>query len=1175
VVPEKLKTSKTSLSAGTRSLILSSGLPDEINKDKPIKTVFSAVNLSQQPVSVKGEYKLYRAKEKEPLLNGVFSSNEEAGLSAFEGLPSGEYKLILSAKDDKNRDVTSEKELVLFSVNDKTSPVSKSIWFKLINKTFSAEQPATIVFGTTKKDVYVLYDVYSAGKRIDSKCLVLSEKAQRFDFPYKEEYGDGIYVNFCFVKNGILYQQGEEIIKAIPSSDLTMKWEVFRDKLQPGQKEEWKLTIKDPQGKAANAELLATMYDASLDKIWKRDQRLNVSYSRNIPSFNWQEDYKSNNYYSFYFPGPDIKFSQLSYDFFCKDAGEIRSQEELTNAKGIISIADVKGLDEVAVVGYGTLAKGSIRGVSSRASVAEMKFAAPVIKRDEEVQDSAVVAQSEEELLAPVPTLRENFNETAFFYPQLRTNEQGEITISFTMPESLTKWNFRGYAHTKEMFTGQLDGETVTSKEFMLSPNMPRFVRVGDKSSLAASVINLTAKDIKGEVKMQLFDPETEKVIFTQKQPFAATTGKTVNVTFTFTADEKYPLLGCRIVADGGKFSDGEQHLLPVLSNKERITETLAMPVRGNETREFSLDKLFNGQSKTATDRKLTVEFTGNSAWYAVQALPTLSNPTNENAISWVAAFYANSLASYIVNAQPRIKTVLDAWKQQGATKETLWSNLQKNQDLKNIILEESPWLTEATNEAQQQQRLSLLFDLNNIQNNNTVAISKLKDLQMNDGSWAWYKGMNGSRYITLFVVETLSRLSLLTAQPIEQEALEMQTKAFNYLHAQTLEEYKQMKKDEKQGNKGLGISDPVLQYLYLCAITGEKIPASNKEAYNYYIDKVKETIASQTLLGKAVSAVILDKADKKADAVDFIKSLKEYTVHTDEMGVYFPTNIDPCSWFGYKIPVHTAVLEAFDKVAKDSATVEEMKMWLLKQKQTQAWDSPMATVDAVYALLNRGANLISDKGDVKITLGGQVIETYSPAKTSVPATGYVKKSFEGNAITPKMNVVTVEKRDAGIAWGAVYAQYQEELDKVKKQGGELNVDKKLYVEKVVNNVKELHPITNEMKLEIGDKVISRITIKLDRDMDFVQLKDQRAACFEPLESISGYRWGGGTTYYVAVKDASTNFFFDSLRKGVYVLEHSFHVTRSGNYSSGIAVLQSAYAPEFSSHSASLRVAVK
>ena len=1175
---------ETSVSAGSTSLVLSTDMEDEICKDKAISATFKAENLSQKPVNVEGTYQLFTKGNKKPVLEGKFVSNKLQELVAWKELPSGEYNLILSALDEKGRKATSDKLLVLYSVNDKQSPVSKPMWFKKMSDTFAPGKPVTILFGSREKDLHVLYDIFAGGKRIESRRLALSNAVQRFDIPYKDEYGDGIYVNFCFVKNGQAYQQGEQIKKALPDNNLTLKWDVFRDKLKPGQKEEWKLTIKNKNEKAAEAEFMAAMYDASLDKIWKRYQGLNVNFGRNIPAVNWVYPYSGNNSYYFNFPSKLLYISDsFSYDRLMRTY--------------IDRFWGPSALNEVAVVGYGTKAKGlKIRGVSTAlagrlagicanaesldppppALKSSVKFVAPVIKKDEEINDEDEdEVKSQEEILDSTIPVRENFNETAFFYPQLRTNEKGEISFSFTMPESLTRWTFKGIAHTKDMQIGTIDGETVTSKDFMVTPNMPRFVRVGDQTSISARIINVSQKDVKGDVKMQLFDPATEKVILTKEQAFSVKAGETKSFSFDFSADASYSLLGCRIVADGGEFSDGEQHLLPVLSNKELLVETVAMPIRGNQTRKFSMKELFNGNSKTATDRKLTVEFTGNPAWYAVQSLPSLSNPTNENAICWAAAFYANSLASSIMNTQPRIKLVFDQWKAQGETKETLWSNLQKNQDVKNILLEESPWLTEAKSEAEQRQRLALLFDLNTIQYKNTQALAKLKELQLNSGAWTWYKGMSGSRYITQFVLETMGRLSKLTGNPLSGDALNMQQSAFRYLHGEMLQKYKEIKNDEKKYGPTLGLDDESLHYLYLCALTGEKIPSVNKEAYNYFLGKVHPTLKNQTLMGKALSTVVLAKAGRNAEAKDFLNSMKEYAAKTDEMGMFYSASVNPYSWFGNKIKMQTAILEAFDEVAKDSATVEEMKMWLLKQKQAQSWDSPLSTVNAVYALLNRGNNLLDNPGNVRISFGKQVMETYSPEQTAIPSTGYIKKSFEDVATTSTLGQIKVEKRDAGIAWGAVYAQYLEETDKVKQQGKELNVSKKLYVERLVNGVKELQPLKNNAKLKVGDKVVCRITIKVDRDMDFVQLKDQRAACFEPLESLSGYRWGAGTGYYVAVKDASTNFFFDALTKGTYVLEHSFFVTRTGYYSSGIATLQSAYAPEFASHSSSERVVVE
>jgi hypothetical protein len=1152
------QSSSTSLVAGDRSLLLTTNLAERVCKDDTIRVTFEAKNLNSQPITIDGEYKLYASVEENKtstsdvaIYSGSFVSNKEVLLTAWQTLPSGAYKLVLTAKDDKGRTVTSEQKVVLFSMSDTRPAKPTTVWYYALNTSFDASHPAMFVFGTSEKDAYVMMDVFSGNKRLESTILNLSDSVKRFDISYKVEYGDGLKILFTFVKNGQLYQQAIDVLKTMPDKKLIAKWAVFRDRLRPGQKEEWRLTLKMPQGMPAVAEMLATMYDASLDKIWENDQSLSPAYFRRLPFVNWNDYYWGANYYGWNFTNSGFMVPSLDYDSFV-NTGQNNFMQYVGSTKS--SNIRIRGISAGKKLEKGVMLENAIFDVQEEASAT-----------------SSIQEVDSHESLSPEVNLRTNFAETAFFYPQLLTNDKGEIVFSFTMPESLTTWNFRGYAHTKGMLTALVEDQVVTSKEFMLTPNLPRFVRVGDKTSVAASVANLTGKNISGEVKFILFDPITEKVIATQEQKFSTDAGKTQGVQFLFTATEKYDILGCRLIAEGDAFSDGEQQILPVLSNKQNITESLAMPIRGEETRDFSLEKLFNQGSKTATGKRLTVEFTSNPAWYAVQALPSLSLPTNDNAISWAATYYANALASSIVNTQPKVKAMFDAWKLQGGTKETFLSNLQKNQEVKNILLEESPWLTEATNETEQKERIATLFDLNNIQNKNVTALIKLKELQLSNGSWTWYKGMNGSRYITNYVVETLARLTRLTGTSLDGDALVMQKAALSFLHAETLKEYKVIIKAEKSGNKSTGISSEALEYLYLLSLSNEKAPDSNKSAYDYFLAKVTQSLSSSSLIEKAHSAIVLHSAGRTKEAQAFIASLKEYAVQTEEQGMYFAFNESPYAWNSMKIPVHVAVMEAFDTVGGDTTSVEEMKLWLLKQKQTQQWSSPVATVDAVYALLYRARSLLDNQGKVRITLGGKKIEP----QQATQGLGYVKEVIADAQTIEKLSSIKVEKLDKGIAWGAVYAQYREDLDKVQQQGKELNVEKKLYVERIANNTKQLHLLSSDSKLVVGDKVVVRLTIRLDRPMDFVQLKDQRASCFEPINSISGYQWSSGIGYYVDVKDASTNFFFDSLKKGVYVLEYGYRVSRVGMYESGLATIQSAYAPEYASHSVSSKVEVR
>lgn len=1161
-VAGETQTGMTAVAAGNRSLLLDVTVPGVMNKDDDMTLYFRACNLNRQSVSVKGEYKLYPVIDQksgklaeEPIDTGVFTSNESTELPNWKTLPSGVYKLKLSAKDEQGREATYETETTLFSLSDKRPAKKIGVWYYKIQEEFDGSEPAEFIFGTSEKDAYVMMDVFAGNKRLESRSLQLSDSIVRFTYPYKEEYGDGLNITFCYVKDGNCYLHQVTLKKKMPDKELNLKWSVFRDKLRPGQQEEWKLTIRNPDNTWANAELLAAMYDASLDQIWKRGQSLRPYYYRTIPSSRWDVYHKRNAYYGFLFEQKMLNYPDLHFDSFWMDGSPVY----YTNM-------EMLDTDMVVVTGFGSTRKSVTTGAAMK-EVEEIRYS-EVPEGYDQIEFNSW--GDEGQLPAATAGLRTNFAETAFCYPQLRTNKKGEVVIAFTMPENLTRWVFNGYAHTKGMLTGVIEGETQTSKEFMLTPNLPRFVRVGDKTSVAVSVANLTEKEVKGDVVFTLFDPLTEKVIGVQKQKFTAGATKTVGVNFTFTATDKYDFLGCRLVAEGGGFSDGEQHMLPVLSNKERIIETVAMPIRGNETREFALEGLFNNNSKTATGRSLTVEYSGNPAWYAVQALPSLSMPDNDNAISWATTYYANSLAAYIMHAQPRMKDVFDAWKKQGGTKETFMSNLQKNQDVKAILLEESPWVMEATTEQEQKERVATLFEINNIQNNNASALNKLKELQHSDGSWPWYKGMKGSRYVTGYVLQQLVRLRSMTGLALYSDAAEMGSKAFGFLHRTVLEEYQAARRE----NRVLYLDSEILQYLYLVAISGEKIPEKNKTAYNYFVNKIKDDIATMSITQKATAAIILQKAGRTADANAFIASLKEYLTQTDEQGMFFAFTESPYTWTGLRVPAHVTVMEALDLVGNNATTVEEMKLWLLKKKQTQKWSSPVATADAVYALLHRGTNLLSSQGNVRITLGGKVMEALAPMTAAIPGISYVKETITDKNELANMKKAVVEKRDAGIAWGAVYAQYEEDIDKVTSHGEGLQVEKVLYVEKVTGKKKELVPVKSGSRLNVGDRVVSRVTIKLDRTMDFVQLKDQRGACFEPIGNLSGYVWNNRTGYYVAVKDASTNFYFDSLNKGVYVLEHSYRVSRAGTYESGLAVIQSAYAPEYAAHSASVKVNV-
>ena len=1147
-----------SLPLGSTSMVLNmDNLPDNLVKEKKLEIKLTAMNLSGEPVDTPVTYQVVemeeqkdgQEKEGRKVLTGTVEANKSFVPEAIYALPSGNYRLKLSAKDTQGRECTASKNFLLFSLNDKRPPFVITDWFYQDGLEFDAASPATVYIGSSEKNVYLLYDVFAGNKRLESKRIELSDSVVSFRFPYKKEYGDGILVSMAFVKDGRLYSHNARIMKPAPEKKLQLKWTTFRDKLRPGQQEEWKLTVLYPDGSPAEAEMLATMYDASLDKIYSAHKLdFGVDFHYVVPLTYWNTSYMRNAYLYVDFPLKRLRAVPLEYS-------------EL--------IIPSTGRMEAMVVGYGgspraTLAGAlKIRGRSAANAVMNQEAVTDMVLQEEMVETSAqekVEMGSSEELAETGDIqIRENFAETAFFYPQLRTNEKGEVSISFVLPESLTRWKFMGLAHTRNVDYGKIEATATASKEFMLQPNMPRFVRVGDKANIAASLMNLSDKGVKGIVRMELFNPETEKVFYSQKQKFDVKGGETGHVNFTFEVSDKYAVMACRMVADGDTFSDGEQRYIPVLTDKQWVTETVPLNVNGEGAHTFSLENLFNKHSKTASEQRLTVEFTAHPAWYAVQALPVVANPQNEDALSWATAYYAHSLAAFIVKENPRIKQVFDSWKAQGGTKETFMSNLQKNQELKNILLAETPWLTEATNEAEQKQRIATLFDLNTMNSQLAVSVEKLGELQNADGAWSWYKGMQGSRYVTTQVMEMLVRLNALTHQDADSRMQPMIQKGFEYLGKQAAEEYKSMKEAEKKGAVGLRLSEQVLRYLYICALDG-KAPV-DKKVNQYFIDKLSGEGKELTIYEKALGAIILQQAGKVAEAKLFMQSLMEYSVVTDEIGRYFDTPKARYSWFSYKIPTEVAAMEAIQRITKDTKAIDEMKRWLLKQKQTQTWETPIATADAVYALMATGASdLLANTGGVEITLGKEVIRT--PADDAI---GYIKKTVSGDVMNIKK--VRVDKEGTGMGWGAVYAQYLESMDQIGEQGNGLSVSRQLY--------KGNEALNESAPLKVGDKITVRLTVKADRDMDFVQIKDDRAACMEPLQAVSGFRWGNGLGYYQATKDASTQFFIDQMRKGTYVIEYQVYVNRTGEYQAGIATVQSAYAPEFGGHTGGYRVMVE
>lgn len=1096
---------------------------------EPLK--FVVTNLKHVPIERRVDYELYAVEEKEDgtirqiklMCQGEALSNNAFMPDIIYDLPSGHYQLIASVKDDEGKTSECKVTFVLFSLKDKKVPVKSKVWCYQSGKEFDENGNATVCFGSSENDVCLFYDVYSNEQWIERKRLEFSDSLLVVPFKYSKQYGDGICVSFFFVKHGKMYARYMEIAKPRPDKKMQLSWKTFRNKLRPGSKETWVLNIIGKDGKASDAQMMATLYDASLEQMVKHNWEMNLDFSRYIPSYNWDGSWYSSLTWRFSFPRMSFEYASFAYSY--------------------MDIPMIK-------VGYRNVMRMyKSAGKSDYNAPTEVKYVEAAYELDE------ASVNEETSIDTDKVDLRTNFAETTFFYPQLRTNKKGEVSIEFTLPESLTTWRFMGLAHTRDMDYGELSASVTASKDFMLQPNLPRFVRVGDEVSFTASLTNLTEKGIKGTVCMELFNPETDKVWMVQKKAFRVDAKGTEVIQFSFKVKDEYEVLACRMVAESNKFSDGEQRYLPVLTDKRWMTESVSIDVDKAGTYRIPLDSLFNRHSETVTHPHMIVEFAGNPAWYAVQTLPVLVEPDNENAYSWAAAFYANTLAGYIVNSNPKIRQVMESWKNQKGN--ALVSPLQKNEELKELLLEETPWLSVGMDETSQKEKLITLFDLNALDYRTTRTINKLKELQNEEGAWSWYRGMPGNRFMTMQIVELLARLQTMTFHVSKNQEMDViYRKAFGFLKKQARGEYEKMIEAEKKGVTG-PLSEQILRYLYICALDVTLQP--EKVVNDYFIHRLEALSAQLTIYGKSLAAIILHSAGKMEKADEFLQSVMEYSVVSEEMGRYFDTDKAPYSWFSYKIPTEVMALEAVNRLRNDESTIEQMKRWLLKQKQTQVWDMPIATVDAVYALLMSGNNWLNHVPSAELVLGK---ETF--AVPGQQALGYIKKEIAGNVM--EIKEMLVRKETDGMAWGTVYAQFLEQMDKVEAFANTLSVSRHL--------LKDGNVVSPDA-LEVGDRVTVRLTVSIDRDMDFVQLKDERAACMEPVNVLSAFHWRNGTGYYLVTKDSSTLFFFDQLRKGTHVLEYDVFITAEGTYQQGVASVQSVYAPEFGGHSASQRMIVK
>ena len=1229
------QSTQTNIIVGYTALKVDIEIDEKLNKDNTQKYSIITENLNNQFIPAKGEIKFYLLEDNnQPLIDRIwvqpdkqiysktqwdtlfpnnvfedennlqnlkrkdlvytypFDSNKdkEIKLEKLSQWLSGRYVAEITSKDAFGKDVKNIRYFTVFSASKKELPYNTTNWFTTLKGTAEPGEIAKFLIGSSNSNLKILYEIEHKNSIIKKEWINLNKEQKIIEIPIIEDYRGNISVHFSFIKDNRAYTFNESVIVPYTNKELELEFLTFRDKLQPGEKEEWQIKIKGKKSDKVVAEMMATLYDASLDNFIKHSWDFNIykSYYSSLSLTSGMFNYSSSKQLSvdfnktFLFPS-DIydEFNWFGfnyygwYDYRSTNQKNKRKSSSKNFYGGIVN-------SEISV---------SYEGEKDEITISNYAIPNAVNTTGDNIneEDQTVNKENGQNNISDNKNvkIRSNFNETAFFYPQLKTNENGEIIIKFTIPESLTRWKMMGFAHTKDLEYGFIEKELITQKELMVLPNVPRFFREGDEIGFPVKISNVSENELKGIVTLEFFDAVTMKPInnifaSNEKQQKEFKIAGKQNATFTWKLKipDYVQAVQYRIIAKSDKYSDGEENILPVLTNRILVTETMPLPIRGKQTKKYEFTKLINSKNSTTLhNHKLTLEFTSNPAWYAVQALPYLIEYPYECAEQVFSRYYANTLASYIANSSPKIKRVFDSWKNT-KNSESLLSNLEKNQELKSLMLEETPWVLNAQNESQRKKNIGLLFDLNKMSNELNSALNKLADMQTPNGGWPWFSGMPDCRYITQHIVTGFSHLVKLNVINLESndKIKIMVEKAVQYLDDELTEDYNYMKREYKKEELDKNhLSSYEIQYLYARSVFKEiKIPKSTQGAFDYFKKQAEKYWLSQSKYMQGMIALALYRYDNKKVAEDIIKSLKENSLQSEEMGMYWKDNVSGYYWYEAPIEMQALMIEVFDEVANDQNSVEELKVWLLKQKQTQDWKTTKATVEAVYALLLKGTNILESDKLVEVSLGNIKVEPQKIDDIKIEAgTGYFKTSWSRNEINPDMGNISVTKSDDGVAWGAVYWQYFEQLDKITPAETPLKLNKKLFLEKNTASGKVIELIDDKTQLHIGDKVIVRIELRVDRYMEYIHMKDMRAAGFEPINVISRYKYQDGLGYYETTKDASTNFFFSDLPKGTYVFEYPLRVTHNGNFSNGITSIQCMYAPEFSSHSEGIRVKVE
>lgn len=1211
------------IKVGYQSLNLGSNLPEEVNKEEPFIIELSTKNLNEQPISSHGKitieklqtpdqvfykrhwkvpdvknwsesefrelfpYEAYANeddKEEWAIDMQVFQQEFDTEKSAKIVIDSvnnwtpGHYRYTAIAIDKRGFEIKDETFFTVFSKFDTRPPTNDVLWVKCLQESAEPGDEISILVATAETNLSVLKEVSFHGSTFHNKNLNLDDNVHELTFEVNEAHRGGILFNLSSIHKNRVFSEWIRVDVPYTNKELDLSFKTFRNKLLPGETEEWVLKIQSKLGERYQAELLGTLYDTSLDALIDPNNFYLHVHHKFIDGQDWGRLFGTdstkewgNNYgWNVRHDLPtEIIPKLILFGWYSEKPVTIRRKmsampEERERGISIAGSAVAGGVDE-----------DSGMDMMMEERTLTLRSPAVHIPTTEQLKNLAV---------------RSIFNETAFFYPQLTTDANGEVKIKFTIPESLTTWRFLGLAHTEDLQIGTITKELITSKPLMVVPLLPRFLRINDEIILSTKITNLSEEDLNGTVQIFFNHPITDEALDMQlglenaAQNFTANQDESIIVSWKLKIGYDLQAVKIKVVAEAGTFSDGEEHILPVLENRIMVTESLPLPIRGKETKQFDFKKLIESNAnESMAHHQYSLEFTSNPAWYAVQAMPYMMEFPHDCTEQIFTRYYANALANRVLQQNPKIEEIVKEWGENSP--EAFRSNLEKNPELKAVLIEETPWVLTAKNETERAQKLATLLDFDRMAGEMKKTLSKVEDRQADGGGWSWFPDMKQSRFVTQHIVTGFCHLDRLGVISIfkEKAIAKMLTKAVHYLDRQLAKDYNNTKKYNKDYLTQQTVQYLHIQYLYMRSFFPDlEMNKNTKTAVDYYQSQCEKYWLKFNVYGQGMLALAAHRGWNKDLAQNIVNSLKDRAINTEEFGMYWKEYYAGYYWYEAPVETQALMIELFDEVANDQKIVEELKIWLLKEKQTTNWKTTKQTTEAVYALLLKGTDLLASDEMVEVTIGGRAIE-YSdmpdendPYQVKAQAgTGYFKTAWKADQVQPEMGNITLSKSDEGVAWGAAYWQYFEDLDKITFAETNLKLKKNLFLVDSTDDGEKLKPVNDEKALRVGEKVRVRIELRTDRNLEYVHMKDMRAAGFEPVEVLSGYRWTGGLGYYQSTKDVATHFFFDYIQKGTYVFEYDLRVQHKGDFSNGIATIQCMYAPEFTAHSNGTRVNVK